>query len=293
MKKLIIILGPTASGKSSLAVKLAKKFNGEIISADSRQVYKEMNIGTAKIKEKEMKGIPHYLINILNPDQEFTLSQFKEKTIKIIKDIQKRGKFPFLVGGTGLYIQSIVDNLSIPEIKPNQKLRNQLEKKSAEELFNQLKELDPESIKFIDQKNKRRIIRALEVCLITKKPFSEQRKKGRLLFDTLQIGLLIENKILEKKIEKRTELMIKEGLVQEVEKLIEKYDPKLPSMSGIGYKEVIPYLKKEISLEETKKLISLHTFQYAKRQMTWFRRDQRIRWIKNQEEAEASIGNIL
>jgi len=284
--KLIVILGPTASGKSSLAVKLAKEFNGEIISADSRQIYRGMDIGTAKITKKEMEGIPHYLIDIVRPDQDFTLAQFKKEAIKIIRDIQKRGKLPFLVGGTGLYIQSIVDNLKIPEVKPNKKLREKLEKRTSERLFNQLKKLDPESVKIVDRNNKRRIIRALEVCLLTKKPFSEQRKKDQPLFDILQIGLSVEHKILERRIKQRASKMVRNGLTKEVEKLAKKYDPKLPAMSGIGYQEIIPYFKKEISLEQAKELIALHTRQYARRQATWFRRDKRIHWVKNYSEAE-------
>jgi len=145
--KLIVILGPTASGKSNMSIKLAKKFNGEIISADSRQIYKEMNIGTAKIKKKEMEIIPHHLIDIIKPNEEFTLADFKEKVVKIIKDIQKRNKIPFLVGGTGLYIQVIVDNLQIPKVKPDKKLRFKLEKKTNQELYNQLKKIDPQAFK--------------------------------------------------------------------------------------------------------------------------------------------------
>ncbi|MBU1255322.1 tRNA (adenosine(37)-N6)-dimethylallyltransferase MiaA, partial [Patescibacteria group bacterium] len=156
LKKLIIILGPTASGKSDLAIKLAKEFNGEIISADSRQIYKEMDIGTAKVTKKEMDNIPHYLINIINPNQEFTLAQYKKLAVKTIKDIQKRNKLPFLVGGTGLYIQSIVDNLQIPEVVPDKKLRDKLENQTNQKLYNQLKKLDPESLKVININNKRR-----------------------------------------------------------------------------------------------------------------------------------------
>ncbi|MFH1671270.1 MAG: tRNA (adenosine(37)-N6)-dimethylallyltransferase MiaA [Candidatus Portnoybacteria bacterium] len=280
--KLIVVLGPTASGKSSLAVRLAKEFNGEIVSADSRQIYKEMDIGTAKITKEEMEGVPHYLIDVVRPDQGFTLAQFKKKAIEIIKDIQKRGKLPFLVGGTGLYIQSVVDNLNIPEVKPNQKLREKLEKQTSEKLFNQLKKLDPESAKTIDGNNKRRIIRALEVCLLTKKPFSEQRKKGRPLFDTLQIGLSVEHKILERRIKQRAEKMVRDGLVKEVEKLAKKYDPGLPAMSGIGYQ-----------LPISKEAISLQTRQYARRQMTWFKRDKRIHWVKDYPEAKILVGKIL
>jgi len=291
--KLITILGPTASGKSDLAVKLAKKFNGEIISADSRQIYKEMDIGTAKITKKEMLGIPHYMIDIVKPNQKFTLAQFQKKTIKIIKDIQKRNKLPFLVGGTGLYIQSVVDNLKIPGTKPDEKLRNKLEKLTNQELINKLEKLDPKALKIIDIKNKRRLIRALEICLLTKKPFSEQRKKNKSIFNTLQIGLKLDTKNLEQKIIRRIEKMIENGLIKENKKLLKKYGSKPYSMSGIGYKEIIPYINNEITLEQSKELIKIHTHQYAKRQVTWFKRDKTIKWIKNYSEAEKLIQLFL
>jgi len=284
-KKLIIILGPTASGKSDLAIKLAKKFNGQIISADSRQIYKEMNIGTAKVTKKEMQGIPHYLIDIINPDQEYTLAQYKKQAIKIIKEIQKKNKLPFLVGGTGLYIQSIVDNLQIPEVKPNKKLRDQLENKTNQELYNQLKKIDPQALKVIDINNKRRLIRALEVCLITGQKFSQQKTKGPKLFEILQIGLKPDNKILDQRINQRTEQMIEAGLIKEVEGLIKKYGTKPYSMSGIGYKEAL--------LDNAKELIKIHTRQYARRQMSWFRRDKRIHWVKTYSEAEKLINDFL
>jgi len=291
--KLITILGPTASGKSNLAIKLAKKFKGEIISADSRQIYKEMNIGTAKITKKEMSGIPHYMIDIVKPNENFTLAQFQKKTIKIIKDIQERNKIPFLVGGTGLYIQSIVDNLKIPTTKPNKKLRNKLEKLTNQELINKLEKLDPQALKIIDLKNKRRLIRALEICLITKKPFSKQRKKNKTIFKTLQIGIKLNTNNLEQKINKRIIRMTKEGLIKENKKLLKKYGSKPYSMSGIGYQEIILYLKNKITLKEAKELIKIHTRQYAKRQMTWFKRDQRIKWIKDYSEAKKLVEEFL
>lgn len=293
LKKLIIILGPTASGKSNLAIKLAKEFNGEIISADSRQIYKEMDIGTAKITKKEMDGIPHYLIDIINPDKEFTLAQYKKLAVKTIKDIQKRNKLPFLAGGTGLYIQTIVDNLQIPEVRPDKKLRDKLERQTNQKLYDQLKKLDPQSLKVININNKRRMVRALEVCLLTKKPFSQQRKKGKLLFNTLQIGIKPNKEILERKINQRVDQMIKAGLIEEVRNLIKKYGHKPYSMSGIGYKEIISYLKNEISLNKAKELIKIHTRQYARRQMSWFRRDKNIKWIKNYSEAKKIIKQLL
>jgi len=290
--KLVVILGPTASGKSDLAIKLAEKFNGEIISADSRQVYQEMDIGTAKIEIKKVM-IPHYLIDIIKPNQEFTLAQYKKLAVKIIKDIQKRGKLPFLVGGTGLYIQSVIDNLQIPKVKPDKKLRNKLEKLTNQELCQQLKKLDPLSDATIDHRNKRRLIRALEVCLITKKPFSKQRKKDKPLFDVCQIGIKSNKKTLEKRINQRVGKMFEAGLIEEVKKLAQKYSPDLPSMSGIGYQEIIPYLQGEITLEQAKELIKQHSRQYARRQMSWFRRDKRIIWVNNYQKAKKAIADFL
>jgi len=290
---LVIILGPTASGKSDLAIKLAKEFNGEIVSADSRQIYKEMDIGTAKVTKKEMNNIPHYLIDIINLNEEFTLAQYKELAVKTIKDIQKRNKLPFLVGGTGLYIQSVVDNLQIPEVTPDKKLRDQLEKQTNQELHNQLKKLDAQALKVINVNNKRRMIRALEVCLLTKKPFSKQRKKAKPLFNTLQIGIKPNKETLERKINQRADKMIQAGLIEEVKNLIKKYGNKPYSMSGIGYKEIISYLEDKISLDEAKELIKIHTRQYARRQMSWFRRDKKIKWIKTYSEAKKLISNFI
>ena len=305
-QKLIVILGPTASGKSDLAIKLVKKFNGEIVSADSRQIYQEIDIGTGKIEMRgtvpkgqsltlrdSLSNIPHYLIDIVKPNQEFTLAQYKKLSIKAIKDIQKRGKLPFLVGGTGLYIQAVIDNLQIPKVKPNKKLRNKLEKLSNQELFKQLKKLDPLTAATIDPYNKRRLIRALEVCLITKKPFSEQRKKGQPLFDVCQIGLKLDKKTLEKRIDQRVDKMFKAGLVEEVKKLAQKYSFDLPAMSGIGYQEIGQYLQGEITLGKAKELIKQHSRQYARRQLSWFKRDKRINWVSNYQKARKAIADFL
>jgi len=290
---LIVILGPTASGKSELAVKLAKQFNGEIINADSRQVYQGTDIGTAKLTKKQMAGIPHYLIDIVNPNQEFTLAQYKKLAVKTIRDIQKRGRLPFLVGGTGLYIQAVVDNLQIPQVKPNKKIRDKLEKLGNQQLFNRLKKLDALTAKTIDQNNKRRLIRALEVCLLTKKSFSEQRKKGQPIFNVLEIGLKLNKETLNKKIDQRVEKMIQAGLIEEVEKLIQNYSPHWPALSGIGYQETIQYLQGKTSLEKTEELIKQRTCQYTRRQMTWFKRDKRIIWVKSYPEAKKIIADFL
>jgi len=291
--KLIVILGPTASGKSDLAVKLAKRFNGEIVSADSRQIYQEMDIGTAKPNKKQMSGVSHHLIDVVKPNQGFTLAQYKKLAVKIIKDIQERGRLPFLVGGTGLYIQAVVDNLKIPPVKPNKKIRKRLAELTNQELFSQLEKLDPLTAAAIDRHNKRRLIRALEVCLVTKNPFSKQREKGQPLFNICQIGLKINKEALNKKIAQRVEKMTQTGLVREVKKIIQNYSLYLPAMSGIGYQEISQYLQDKITLEKAKELIKQHTRQYARRQMTWFKKDKRIHWIKTYPTAAKIIADFI
>ncbi|KPJ56586.1 hypothetical protein AMJ49_04545 [Parcubacteria bacterium DG_74_2] len=290
--KLIVILGPTASGKTELAIKLAKKFSGEIVSADSRQIYKKMDIGTGKATKKQMQNIPHYLIDIINPDKEFNVTIYKKMAVKVIKDIQKRGKIPFLVGGTGLYIKAVVDNIEFPEIKPLKKLRKELESKTAKQLFETYKKIDPQGAKFIDKKNKRRLIRAIEVCKTTKKPFWEQRKKGKPLFDVLQIGIKMPKEKLKNKIEKRAAQMLKLGLEKEVNNLVKNYSWEISSIQTIGYQEFQPYFNKEITKKELQQNIILHTCQFAKRQMTWFKKDKRVKWIKNYKQAENLIKNF-
>jgi len=274
--KLVVVLGPTASGKSDLGIDLAKKFNGEIVSADSRLIYKGMDIGTAK--PKNFKGIPHYMIDIINPDEEFNAALFKEKAIKIIDSIIERGKQPFLVGGTGLYIKAITDNLTFPKIETDRKLRDDLEKKSTEELFLIYKEIDEEGSKIIDAKNKRRLIRAIEVSLALKESFFKERK-GEELYDVIQLGIKIPREELNLRIEKRVNKMIKDGLEKEVKKLYKKYGFDLPSLRTIGYQEWKEYFDKKITLEELKEKIALNTIKFSKRQITWFKKDKRIKWI--------------
>jgi len=296
-KKLIVILGPTASGKTSFSLKLAKKLNGEIVSADSRQIYRELNIGTAKPVKKQLNQIKHYLIDIKNPNQHYTVAQYKRDAIRAINKIIKLGKTPFLVGGTGLYIKSLTDNLEIPEVKPDWKLRNKLESeiknKGLKSVYDRLIELDPEAAYIIDKNNPRRIIRALEIAIKTKKPFSQQRKKGQPLFDILEIGLNPGEKRLTKIINKRANKMIKTGLLKEVKRLIKKYNKKLHTFDAIGYREIIDFLDKKISFKEALERIEKNTWHFAKRQMTWFKKDERIFWVKNYAEAEKLIKNFL
>lgn len=286
--KIIVIVGPTASGKSSLAIKIARKFGGEIISADSRQIYRSMNIGTAKPTKKELAVVPHHLIDIKNPDENYTVAEYKRDAVKAINKILRKKKIPILVGGTGLYIKAVIDNLNIPAVAPDQKLRKKLEKEikkyGLKHTFEKLIKIDPEAAYIVDPNNPRRIIRALEVALKTKKPFSSQRKVGKPLFDFVEIGIDLSKKELEQRINKRVNLMIKDGLLEEVKNLVKKYGPEQQSFEAIGYREVI---------DETISLIKKNTRNYAKRQMTWFRKDKRIHWIRNEKEAEKLVKDFL
>jgi tRNA dimethylallyltransferase len=279
MNKLLVILGPTASGKSELAIKIAKLFNGEIVSADSRQIYKEMNIGTAK----PIKDNLHHLLDLISPDKYFSAAQYKELAYKTIKDIQNRGKLPILCGGTGLYISSVIENWQFPKAPPQKRLRKELEKKSTEQLFKIYQKIDPDGAKFIDKKNKRRLIRAIEVCKANNKPFSQQRKSNKPLFDTLIIGIKLPKEKLKKRIALRIKKMMKMGLETEVKILVKKYGW-IPSLQTIGYQEWKQYFDNK-NKKEVQDLIELHTIQYSKRQMTWFKKIKNINWINNQEEA--------
>ena len=298
--KLIVILGPTASGKTGMAIKLAKKFNGEIVNADSRQIYRGMDIGTAKVKsQKSVKSkvrkveSPIHLINIINPDEKFSLAQYKKLAINKIKEIQQRNKIPFLVGGTGLYISAVVDNLEIPKAPPDKKIRERLEKLDSKKLFEKLKKADLKSAKIIGENNKRKLIRALEVYEITGKPFSVQQIKGKPLFNILQIGIKTDREKLYKKIDQRVDEMIKMGLIKETKDLTGKYSFDLPAMSGIGYREIGLYLQNKIAPEEAIQKMKFRTHQYARRQTTWFKRDKRIKWIENYKEAEKLVKKFV
>ena len=284
--KLIVILGPTASGKTDLSVKLAKKYNGEVVSADSRQVYKGLNIGSGKITKKEMCGIPHWLLDVANPKTRFTVAQYQKLALKAIKDIQRKNKIPFLVGGTGFYIQSVVDGIIIPEIKPDWKLRKKLEKLNNEELFEKLKELDPKRAAVIDRQNPRRLIRALEIVLKTKKPVP---KLGRPTsqFSVLEIGVKKSPDELKKLINKRFLKRLKNNaLINEVKKLRKSgLSFKRLEEFGLEYRFVAQYLQNKISWQKMIDKIQKESEHFAKRQMTWFKRDKRIHWIKNSKEA--------
>ena len=245
--KLIVILGPTASGKTDLAIKLARKYNGEVVSADSRQVYKGMNIGTAK--PLDLEGVPHWLLDIKNPSQNYTAAEYKKDAVKAIKNIQKKGKLPILAGGTGLYIKAVVENLNIPKVKTNlllrQKIEKEIEKRGLDYVFKKLVKLDPEAAYIVDSKNPRRVVRALEVCRLTKKPFSKQRKAGKPLFDVLEIGISLPPEKLKEIINIRVYQMANQGLVGEVEKLVKKFGSGQQAFDAIGYREIINFLNPE------------------------------------------------
>ncbi len=306
LPKLIVVCGPTASGKTDLAIVLAKKFNGEIVNADSRQIYKEMDIATAKplkvtsdklqvtsTDEYIIDGVKHYLLDMISPDENFTLSDYKDQAQKTIKEIIKKGKIPFLVGGTGLYIKAIVDNLEIPRVEPDLVLRRELESKSLEERVKMLKEIDPETYEKIDIQNPRRVIRALEVVLSTGESFLKQQKKGKSLFNVLQLGIKVDKENLYERINKRCEKMIEAGLIQEAKRLAQKYSWELPSMSGIGYRQMRDYIEGKMTLEEAIEWLQMDTRHYAKRQMTWFKKDEKIVWIENEKQAEKKIDEFL
>jgi len=290
--KLIAVLGPTSSGKSSLAVELAKRFNGEIISADSRQVYKGMDIGTGKITKKEMRRIPHYLLDVASPRTQFSVAQYRQRALKAIDRIYHKKKIPILCGGTGFYIQAVVDGLNIPRVAPDWKLRKELEKKSAEDLFKHLKKLDPHRAKNIDAKNKRRSIRALEIIIKTGKPvplvkFNQQ-------FETLFIGIKKDIPELKDLIKNRLLRRLKQGMLDEIRNLRKAgISWKRLDDFGLEYRYIAKHLKGELNKEKTISELQKEIEHYAKRQMTWFKRDKRIYWIKNYQEAEKLVRDFL
>jgi tRNA dimethylallyltransferase len=294
-QKLVVILGPTASGKSSLAIKLAKKFKGEIISADSRQVYKGMDIGTGKVSKNQQKLVPHHLLDVTSPKRQFTAAQFKKLAAKSIKEIAKRGKLPFVVGGTAFYIYSLIDNLQLPPAKPNAKIRKGLDKKTAPELFTILNKLDPKRAKSIDRHNRVRLIRAIEINMITGKPvplvpFPTPSKNESVLI----LGIKKDLATLYKLIDRRLDERLKAGMINEIKKLIKigVSHKKLESF-GLEYRYISKYLKDEMGLKSATLELKNAIHRFAKRQMTWFKRDPRIQWIDNQPEAAKLIKKFL
>jgi len=291
--RIIVILGPTASGKSELAVNLAKKFGGEIISADSRQVYKGMNIGTGKITKKEMQGIPHYLLDVTSPRRKFTVAQYKKLALEAINKAFKKNKIPILCGGTGFYIQAVIDGITIPEVMPDWLLRTRLNKQTTEELFEKLKRLDPQRAKTIDKKNKRRLIRALEIVIKTKKTIPPLQKQP-LPYPVLMIGVKKEKAELKKLIEKRLLKRLAQGMIEEIKKLRKSgVSWKRLEEFGLEYRYIAQFLQKKTTHEEMVERLQKAIEDYARRQMTWFKKDKRIYWIKKQPQAEKLVKEFL
>ncbi len=298
--RVIFIVGPTSSGKTALGLTLAKKFNGEIINADARQIYRGVNIGTGKPVGKRqvvhghyayvVDGIPHHVMDDVPPGKTFTVADWRKKALKAIRDISGRGRLPIVVGGTGLYVQTLLDNYKIPSVPPQPAFREAIASKSLEGLVNMLKRMDPEAAKTIDLKNPRRVIRALEVITFTGKPFSEQRLRAKPAVDPLVIGPSRSREELYERIDAAVDDMVKRGWVQEIRRLLGRGVPEdAPAMSSIGYRELAAFVRGACSLEEAVKRAKHATHQYAKRQMTWFKRDERIHWVKDGSEAERLV----
>ncbi len=282
---LIVIVGPTAVGKTRLSLRLAQDFDGEIISADSRQVYRGLDVGTAKPTLEERARVPHHLIDVVAPDEAFTLAQYQELAYDAIGDVLARGKLPFLVGGTGQYVRAVVEGWGIPRVSPNEELRAELYRRAEMEgeaaLHACLREVDPAAAERIDRCNVRRVIRALEVYLDTGHPISELQRKKPPPYRILQIGLTMGRQELYRRIDERVDRMIEAGLVEEVRGLVERgYGYDLPSMSGLGYQQIGLYLRGQVSLEEAIQLIKRHTRRFVRHQYNWFRlNDENIHWF--------------
>lgn len=283
---IIVVLGPTASGKTWLGVELAKLYDGEIISADSMQIYKDMRIGTAKPTEAEKCGIPHYMMDFLPTDSKFSVAEYVKAAKEHICDIAQRGKLPIIVGGTGLYISSLTENISFSECSEDEALREELKNKAEtqgiQSLYDELYSFDPESAERIGSGNAKRLIRAIEIYRLSGITMTEHIKKSKLIpspYNTFKIGLKCENRAnLYARINKRVDVMMREGLLEEARQVL-KMQCSSTSAMAIGYKELIPYLKGECSLEAAVEKLKTETRHYAKRQLTWFMRDKEINWF--------------
>jgi len=290
--KIIVILGPTSSGKSALAVKIAKKYNGEVISADSRQVYKGLDIGTGKITKKEMNGVPHHLLDVVSPKKIFTAANYQKLAKKSIEDILKRKKVPIICGGTGFYIDVLINNYKLPNVKPNYTLRKKLSQLTTSKLFTMLKKLDPKRAKNIDKANRQRLIRSIEIVKSTKKPISPL--VGSLNYQVLKIGIQKSKKNLNKLIYQRLQKRLKSGLVEEVANLHKKgLSWKRMDELGLEYRYISKYLTNQLDYKTAIQNLYQEIVHYAKRQMTYFKRDKEIIWVKNNKKAIQICGQFL
>ena len=299
--KVIVIVGPTASGKTSLSIELAKKVNGEIVSCDSMQIYKDMDIGSAKPTKEEMQGIKHYIVDEVLPTERFSVARYKQEAEEAIEEILQKGKTPIVVGGTGLYANSLIYGIEYEDIKLDEKYREELMKiaetqEGLEKLYEEAKKIDEKAMEKISSNDKKRIIRILEIYKATGKNKTEQEiqsRKNEVKYDYKVFGINIERPILYERINKRVDIMLEQGLIDEVKKLIKKYSEFPTAMQAIGYKEIVQYLNNELTKEEAIEKIKQETRRYAKRQITWFKRIENLKWLDGLEEIQNNIDIIL
>ena len=299
MEKVIVVIGPTSVGKTKMGVALAKKFNGEVISGDSMQIYKEMDIGSAKPTVEEMQEIKHYLVDFVSPEKRYSVSEYKEDASKAIEEIINKGKTPIIVGGTGLYLNSLIYNIQYNEMEVDLNYRRELEKEAEEYglevLYNRAKEIDPEAMEKVSANDKKRITRVLEIYNATGRNKTELEKKSRkeVPYNYLIFGINMERSILYDRINKRVDIMLEQGLIEEVKNLINKYSNMPTAMQGLGYKEVKEFLDGNISKEEMIEKIKMETRRYAKRQITWFKRIKNIIWLDGLNKTEENVNSIM
>ena len=298
-KKVIVICGPTASGKTALSIQLAKKIDGEIVSCDSMQIYKEMNIGTAKPTLEEMQGIKHYLIDFVSPDKRYSVAEYKNDAINAIGEIISKGKTPIVVGGTGLYVNSLIYEIEYPSVELDTNYRKKLEeiaeKEGLDRLYEMAMKVDKLAMKKISQNDKKRICRVLEIYHATGKTKTQIEIESRAnepKYDYLVFGISMDREKLYDRINKRVDIMIEDGLIDEVKKVLNKYDDFPTAMQGLGYKEVVEYINGDTTKEEMIEKIKMETRRYAKRQLTWFRRYDNITWIDGLDDIQRNV-NII
>lgn len=297
--KVIVICGPTASGKTALSIELAKKINGEIISADSMQIYKDMDIGTAKPDKEEMQGIKHYLLDCISPDVRYSVAEYKQDATKAIEEILQKGKTPIIVGGTGLYVDALIYGIEYNDIKIDEEYRIKLEKIAEEQglqpLYEMALKIDEEAMKKISSNDKKRIMRVLEIYKATGKTKTQQEiesRKNGVKYDYKVFALNMDREVLYNRINLRVDIMIKNGLVEEVKNLKEKYNKFPTAMQGLGYKEVVEYLEGKTTEEEMIEKIKMETRRYAKRQLTWFRKNKETIWLDATKEKDYNVSQI-
>ena len=299
--KVVVIVGPTASGKTALSIELAKKLIGEIISSDSMQIYKDMDIGTAKVTKEEAEGIKHYLIDCVSPDERYTVSDFKKDAENAIEEILAKGKTPIVVGGTGLYVNSLIFGIEYQDMKFDEQYRDELMKKAEtesglKEIWDEANQIDPEAMKKISPNDKKRIVRVLEIFKATGKTKTEQEilsRQNGVKYDYKVFGITMERGKLYSRINLRVDIMIEKGLEEEVRKLVNKYTKFPTAMQGLGYKEVVEYFDGNLTYEEMIDKIKQESRRYAKRQLTWFRKNKETIWLDSEIDMEDNINVIL